>query len=186
MTKIQIIVGTTRPGRVSEQIAKWALEQAQKRSDAEFEIVEVTDYGLPLYDEPTPPKMHNYTNQHTLNWAKKVNEADGYIFITAEYNHGIPASLKNALDFIYEEWTNKAAGIISYGSVGGVRAAEQLRLVLGELQIADVQLNTAINMNTDFENWSVFKPSEGLNEAVANLYNQTVAWTKALEPLRAA
>lgn len=185
MAKIQIIIGTTRPTRVSPQIAQWVLEQANARGDAEYEIVDIADFDLPMYDEPKPPKFHDYQNDHTKRWADKIAQADGYLFVTAEYNHGIPASLKNALDYVYEEWTNKAAGIVSYGSVGGVRAAEQLRLVLGELQIADVQLNLAVNLHTDFENWSVFKPSDGLAEALKNLIDQTVAWSTALAPLRA-
>jgi len=184
MTKIQIIVGSTRPNRVGIQVAEWALAQAQKRSDAEYELVDIADFNLPMYDEPIPPKAHNYQNEHTIKWAEKINEADGYIFVTGEYNHSIPASLKNALDYIYAEWNNKAAGIISYGAIGGVRAAEHLRQIAAELQMADVSNNTLINMNTDFESWSTFKPGEALEASVSGLYDQTVAWANALAPLR--
>jgi len=184
MTKIQIIVGTTRPNRVSTQVAEWALEQAKKRSDAEFEIVDIVDFDLPLYNEPLPPKMGQYKFDYTKKWAEKIAEADGYIFVTAEYNHSIPPSLTNAISYVYAEWNNKSAGIISYGAAGGVRAAEHLRQIAAELQLADVSNHTHINMNTDFENWSTFKPSEALDASVSSLYDQTVAWANALAPLR--
>jgi NAD(P)H-dependent FMN reductase len=184
MTKIQIIIGSTRPNRVAPQIAQWALAQAQKRSDAEFELVDIADFDLPLYNEPLPPKMGNYQFDYTKKWAERVAEADGYVFVTSEYNHSIPASLKNALDYVYAEWNNKSAGIISYGSASGVRAAEHLRQIAAELQLADVSHNTLISMHTDFENWSTFKPSEALEKSVSGLFDQTVAWAEALAPLR--
>src|SRR6185437_3347359 len=97
---------------------------ATKRSDAEFELVDLLDFNLPLLDEPMPPSLGQYTKPHTKAWAAKVDSFDAYVFVTPEYNHGIPGALKNALDFVYREWNNKAAGFVSYGSANGVRAVE--------------------------------------------------------------
>jgi len=159
MVKIAILTGSTRPGRNNEAVAQWVLDQAKSRSDAEFEIVDIKDYNLPLLDEPVPPSLHQYTKDHTQKWAQKISQFDGFVIITPEYNHGTSAALKNALDFLYAEWNNKAVGFVSYGSVGGARAVESLRLVAGELQMADVRTAVHLSLFTDFENFSVFKPA---------------------------
>lgn len=184
MTKIQILTSTTRPGRVSIQVAQWALEQAQKRSDAEFELVDIADFNLPMYDEPIPPKAHNYQHDYTKKWAEKVEQADGYIIVTGEYNHGMPAALKNALDYVYAEWNNKSLGIISYGSAGGVRAAEHLRGVAGELQLADISNQLVIFGHTNIENWTTFVPDEKLEQNLVGVFDKTIEWANALAPLR--
>ena len=109
------------------------------RTDAEFEFVDIADFKLPLLDEPVPPSMGQYTHEHTKTWAKKIASFDGYVFVTPEYNHGISGALKNAIDYLYREWNNKAAGFVSYGSANGVRAVEHLRLVMAELMVATVR-----------------------------------------------
>ena len=185
MNKIGIIIGSTRPGRNGEAVAKWVLEQARKRNDAQFELVDLKDFNLPLLDEPVPASMHQYSKDHTKKWAAKVASLDGFVFVTPEYNHGTSAALKNALDFIYAEWNNKAAGFVSYGSAGGVRAVENLRLIMGELQVADVRASVALSLFTDFENFSVFKPAAVQEEKVKAMLDQVVAWTGALKSLRA-
>src|SRR3981189_2538183 len=131
MVKIAVIIGSTRPGRVGETVAKWVYELAKKRMEAEFELVDIKGYNLPLLDEPVPPSMGQYSQQHTKTWAAKIDSFDGYVFVTPEYNHGICGALKNAIDFLFAEWNNKAAGFVGYGSVGGVRAVEHLRLGVG-------------------------------------------------------
>src|SRR5687768_6492951 len=136
MIKTGIIIGSTRPGRVCEAVARWAYDIAQKREDAEFEVVDIIEFNLPLLDEPVPPSMGQYSKPHTKAWAAKIDSFDAYVFVTPEYNHGPSGALKNALDFLYREWNNKAAGFVSYGSAGGARAVEQLRLVMAELQVA--------------------------------------------------
>ena len=127
--KIAIVLGSTRPGRNGEAVAKWAHEIAARRDDAEFELVDIADFKLPHLDEAVPPAMGQYTQDHTLAWAEKVASFDGYLFVTPEYNHSTSGALKNAIDFVYAEWNNKAAGFVSYGSAGGVRAVENLRLI---------------------------------------------------------
>ncbi len=128
---------STRPGRNGEAGAKWVHEIAQKRSDAEFELVDIKDFNLPLLDEPVPSIMGQYSKPHTKAWAAKIGSFDGYVFVTPEYNHGISGALKNAIDFLFREWNDKAAGFVSYGGAGGARAVEQLRLVMAEVQIGD-------------------------------------------------
>lgn len=183
MTKIGIILGSTRPGRNGEAVAKWVLEIASRRSDAEFELVDLADFPLPHLDEAVPPSLGQYQGEHTKKWAAKVAEFDGYVFVTPEYNHSTSGVLKNALDYVYGEWNNKAAGIVSYGSVGGARAAEHLRLILAELQIATVRQQVPLSLLTEFENYSVFKPGDYNLPALDTLLDQLVAWSKALEPL---
>ena len=137
--KVGIILGSTRPGRNGEAVSRWMYETANKRSDADFEVVDIRDFNLPLLDEPIPPSMGQYTKEHTKIWSAKIDSFDAYVFVTAEYNHGIPGALKNAIDFLFKEWNNKVAGFVSYGGAGGVRAVEQLRLVMAELKVATVR-----------------------------------------------
>jgi NAD(P)H-dependent FMN reductase len=184
MTRIGIILGSTRPNRNGEQVAKWVYDIASRRSDAEFELVDLRDYPLPHLDEPLPPSMGQYQNEHTKQWADKIASFDGFVFVTPEYNHGTSGVLKNAIDYLYAEWNNKAAGFVSYGAVGGARAAEHLRLVAGELQMADVRQQVALSLLTEFENFSVFKPGDYNVAALDTLLDQVVAWSTALAPLR--
>jgi NAD(P)H-dependent FMN reductase len=186
MPKIGIILGSTRPNRNGEQVARWALEIASGRDDAEFELVDLLDYPLPHLDEPLPPSLGQYANEHTRAWAEKIASFDGFVMVTPEYNHGTSGVLKNAIDYLYAEWNNKAVGFVSYGSVGGARAAEHLRLVVGELQMADVRQQVALSMFTEFENFSVLKPSDFNVAALHTLLDQVIAWSTALAPLRAA
>ena len=146
MLRIAIIIGSTRPGRKAEAVANWVYEIAQKRTDAEFEIVDIKDFHLPLIDEPVSPIMGQYAHQHTKTWSAKIASFDAYVFVTPEYNHGTSGALKNAIDFLYHEWVNKAAGFVSYGGAGGARAVEQLRLVMAEVQIATVRHQVLLSM----------------------------------------
>jgi NAD(P)H-dependent FMN reductase len=184
MTRIGIILGSTRPNRNGEQVAKWVYDIAARRTDAEFELVDLRDYPLPHLDEPLPPSMGQYHNEHTKQWADKIDSFDGFVIVTPEYNHGTSGVLKNAIDYLYAEWNNKAVGFVSYGAVGGARAAEHLRLVAGELQMADVRQQVALSMFTEFENFSAFRPSEYSRAALDTLVSQVVAWSTALAPLR--
>jgi NAD(P)H-dependent FMN reductase len=110
MAKIAVIVGSTRPGRKALNVAQWVLDQTAKRKDATFELVDIADFDLPLLDEPQPPSAGKYTQTHTQHWADVIQGYDGFIFVTPEYNHGTSGALKNALDYLYGEWNNKAAG----------------------------------------------------------------------------
>jgi NAD(P)H-dependent FMN reductase len=182
--RIGIILGSTRPNRNGEAVARWTYEKAAQRGDAEFELIDIADYRLPLLDEPIPPSMGQYKQPHTKRWAEKIASLDAFVFVTPEYNHGISGALKNALDFLYAEWTNKVAGFVSYGSAGGVRAVEQLRLVMGELQIADVRAQVTFSLVHDFENYRVFKPRTHQETTLETMLDQVIAWGGALRSVR--
>ncbi len=152
MLKIAVIIGSTRPNRNGEGVAKWVYQVAKK--------------------------------PHTKTWAAKIGSFDAYVFVTPEYNHGTSGALKNAIDFLFAEWTNKAAGFVSYGGVSGARAVEQLRLVLAEVQMATVRNQVLLSMYTDFENFSVFKPGPTKEQSVNDMLDQLIAWGGALKPLR--
>jgi NAD(P)H-dependent FMN reductase len=184
VTRIGVILGSTRPGRRGEPVARWVMDEAGRRSDAEFELVDLADYPLPHMDEPLPPSMGQYQNAHTQEWAATIGRFDGFVFITPEYNHSTSGVLKNAIDFLYAEWNNKAMGVVSYGVIGGARAAEHLRLVAGELQMADVRTNVALSLVTDFQNFTDFAPGAHQAHALDTLFGQVVAWSQALAPLR--
>jgi NAD(P)H-dependent FMN reductase len=184
MTKIGIILGSTRPGRNGESVARWVHENASRRTDAEFELVDLADYKLPLLDEAYPPSMGQYSQPHTQAWAEKIASLDGFVIVTPEYNRSVPGALKNAIDFLYAEWNNKAVGFVSYGGNGGTRAVEHLRGVAGELQMADVRSQVALSLFTDFENFSTFKPIDAQHDALVATLDQVIAWSKALAPLR--
>jgi NAD(P)H-dependent FMN reductase len=185
MLRIAIILGSTRPGRNGEAVAKWVYNIAKKRTDAEFEFVDIKDYSLPLLDEPLPPSLGKYSKDHTKAWAAKIESFDAFVFVTPEYNHGIPGALKNAIDFLYKEWNNKVAGFVAYGGAGGVRSVEQLRLVTGELQVATVRAQVQLSLFTDFENFSVFKPAPYQEKSVNTMLDQVISWGSALKTLRA-
>lgn len=174
---IGIILGSTRQGRLSPQVGEWVKKVADARGDANYEIVDIADFKLPLLGEA------DATEQATA-WNTKLASLDGFVFIVQEYNHSISASLKNALDYAREAWNNKAAGIVSYGSVGGARAAEHLRGILGELSVADVRVHPALSLFTDFENGTTFKPADLHLTNVNGMLDQVLAWSGALKTLR--
>lgn len=184
MLKHAIIVGSTRPGRKAEAVARWALDHASKRSAASYELLDIAEANLPLLDEPIPPSMGKYSHEHTKAWAKKVDAYDGYVVVTPEYNHAPSAALKNALDYVYAEWNNKAAGFIGYGSAGGVRAVEQLRLIFAELQVATVRAQVQLSLFTDFESFTTFKPSPHHEKTLSGMLDQLEAWSLAMKGVR--
>jgi NAD(P)H-dependent FMN reductase len=186
MLRVGIIVGSTRPGRKAAAVAKWVYDILKSRKDAEFEIVDIEDYKLPLLDEPVPPLMHQYSKAHTKAWSAMIDSLDAFIFVTPEYNHATSAALKNAIDYLFREWNNKAAGFVGYGGSGGVRAVENLRLVMGEIKVADVRAQVALSLFTDFENFTTFKPHEKHDKAVHAMADEVIAWGGALRAFREA
>lgn len=138
---IKIIAGSTREGRFSDQPARWIAEQIKKREEVVVEILDLRDYRLPFFDQPVSPgyKQEPYKNEVVASFTKKIGEGDAFIMVTPEYNHGTSAVLKNAMDWVYQEWNNKPVAFIGYGGVGGARAVEQLRLNSIELQMAPIR-----------------------------------------------
>ena len=180
MTKLNIgiILGSTRQGRVSPQVGEWVKGIADKRGDANYEIVDIADFNLPFLGTT------DGSEPGIAQWNTKLAELDGFVFIVQEYNHSITGALKNALDFAREAWNNKAAGIVSYGSTGGARAAEHLRGILGELKVADVRTHPTLSLFTDFENGSVFKPAELHLTNVNAMLDEVNQWSGALKTIR--
>jgi NAD(P)H-dependent FMN reductase len=187
--KIAIVISTTRAARFGHKPAQWLKDIADERNDMEVEIVDLRDFPMPFFDEVASNAWAPSKNDVAQRWQKKVAEFDGYIFVTAEYNHGVPAVLKNALDYAYPEWNKKAAGFVGYGSVGGARAVEQLRLVAAELQLATIRTGVYIQ-GADF--MAVWKDGKDLREigylqqGVKDLLDQLAWWTSALKAARDA
>lgn len=175
--KIGIILGSTRVGRVSPQVGKWVLDIASKRNDADYELVDIADYRLPLLGESPE-------TEGIIKWNEKLATLDGFIFIVSEYNHSISAALKNALDLARDPWINKAAGIVSYGSSGGARASEHLRGILAELRVASVRIHPTLSLFYDFENLTIFKPQALHVDTVNQMITQLLDWAKVMKTLR--
>ena len=184
MIKIAIVLGSTRPGRNGEAVAKWVMGLASQRTDADFEFVDVQTFELPVLDEPGSPSQGLYTKEHTKAWSAKVAEFDAYVFVTPEYNHSTSGALKNAIDFLNKEWANKAAAFVGYGSVGGVRAVEHLRLIMAELQVATVRAQVGFSLFTDFTDMRTFTPATLHEQEVHTMLDQLIAWGTALRTVR--
>lgn len=184
MPKIAIITGSTREARKSLEIAQWVKQLADARGDATYEVVDTAAFNLPVWDSPTSPAWGPSDDPAAKAWSEKINEFDGYVFVVAEYNHSITGALKNALDYLYTELNNKAAGFVGYGSAGGARAVEHLRGILSELQVAHVRNACGLSLFHDFENFSTFTPNEGAPGQVLGMLDQLIPWTKALTAVR--
>jgi len=182
--KIAVVTGSTRPGRNNEAVARWVYELARKRTDAEFELVDIKDYHLPLLDEPVPASQGQYSQPHTKAWAAKIAAFDAYVFVTPEYNHSTSAALKNAIDYLFREWSNKAAGFVSYGGAGGARAVEHLRAILANVMVATVPTQVMLSLFTDFDNFTTFQPDPRHEHEVHTMLDQVIAWGGALRSLR--
>lgn len=157
--RIGIVVGSTRPGRKAADVADWVVACAELSSEIELEVLDPAVFALPLLDEPVAAAFGDYRHDHTRAWADAVDGCDGFVFVTPEYNHSIPAALKNAIDYLYAQWRHKPAGIVSYGIHGGVRAAEALRLVLCEVGCVPVSDQVALSVFDDFTYTDANDPS---------------------------
>lgn len=182
MTRIAIIIGSTRPGRKAPTIAHWVHRHAAARTDATYEIVDLAEIDLPRYNEAVPPIAGRYQHAHTQRWAAQIASYDGFVFVTPEYNRSVPAALKDAIDYLYAEWNNTAAGFVSYGVLGGIRAVEHLRHIAGELKIADVRTQVALNLAAITD--TAVTASDQPNTQLTTMLDQVVAWANALQPLR--
>ena len=185
--KIAVILGTTRATRFGHKAAQWVFDIAAKRDDMDAELVDLRDYPMPFFEEVASNAWAPTQNEVGLRWQKKVGEFDGYIFVTAEYNHGIPAVLKNALDYAYVEWNKKAAACVGYGAVGGSRAVEQLRLVCIELQLAPTRTGVYLQ-GADFmaalRQGKPISELEYLKPNADSMLDELVWWTAALKTAR--
>ena len=190
--RLAVVTGSTRPGRRSAMVAEWVLEQARAHlTDApvQIELVDLAEVGLPLLDEPVPAAIGHYRHEHSRRWAELIGRYDGFVFVTPEYNHSMPAALKNAIDYLFAEWNDKAAGFVSFGIDGGTRAVEHLRLALAEVKVACVRSQVSLGLFTDFEISDVtqpgrFAPATRRQSTLARMLDEVVAWATALRCLR--
>jgi NAD(P)H-dependent FMN reductase len=182
--RVGILVGSTRPGRKATAVAQWVHGVAAARGDASYEVVDIADFALPHLDETLPPLTGRYSQPHTHRWAAKIGALDAFVFVTPEYNHSIPGVLKNAIDFLFAEWNDKAAGFVGYGGDGGGRAVEHLRQILGELCVADVRTAVGFSLHEDFRDYAEFTPRPHQEASVAVMLDELVAWSAALKALR--
>lgn len=187
---IKIIIGSTREGRFGDKPAKWIQDEISKMDEVKSEVLDLKDYPMPFFNEAMSPAMspEPYANENVQKWTAKIAEADGFIMISPEYNHGYAAVLKNALDYVYKEWNRKPVGFVSYGGVSGARSVEQLRQVVVELQMAPIR--SAIHFPTD--KWMPVlmgknSPDELFTASKDNLekfMDDLLWWTKALKAAR--
>jgi NAD(P)H-dependent FMN reductase len=183
--RIGIIIGSTRPGRNGAQVAEWIRDLAAAHAPGvEFALVDLLDFPLPHFDEPMSPMRQASQHEQAIAWSSAIDGFDGFVFVTPEYNHSISGVLKNAIDYLYAEWNDKAAAIVSYGAAGGTRAAEHLRLILGEVQIADVRQQVALSLIHDFEGFTTLRPTDMQTAQVGVMVDQLVAWAGALRSVR--
>ncbi|MDR0787232.1 MAG: NAD(P)H-dependent oxidoreductase [Gemmatimonadota bacterium] len=187
--RIAIIISTTRDTRIGDKAARWIADAAESHSEFEAEIVDIRDFDLPFFNEPASNRWVPSKDPAALRWQKKIGEFDGYIFVTAEYNHSISGALKNALDQAYVEWNRKAAAFVGYGGVGGARAVEHLRGICSELQMMSVQ--SAIHVGgADFmgimQGQKSFSDLSYMDPMINGMFADLLWWVKALKTARAA
>lgn len=182
--KIGVVIGSNRPGRNGIKVANWFKQETSKRDDLDFEFVDLAELNLPFLDEADFPANQNYEHEHTKNWSKKVAEWDAVIFITPEYNRGIPAVLKNAIDYLYVEWNKKPMGIVSYGSALGYRSAADLHIIAPELQMVAIREQVAINIWQHLNDKGEFVANDQLNEKVTSTLDQLKWWAEVLKKAR--
>ena len=187
--KIAIIVGSTRPGRKGSTVGRWVHDLALQRDDVhwkvEFDLLELESFDLPLLSEPTVPAAADkeYDTPQTRRWSEAIDGYDGFVFVTPEYNHGVPAALKNAVDVLGPEWAHKAVGFVSYGADGGVRAVEQWRTVVANVMMTDVRAQVSLLV---FEDWheGEFRPLDRREGELNTMLDQLVDMTEAVRTLR--
>lgn len=189
MSKIAVIMGSTRPKRFCEYPTQWIVDEARKRPRVNVDVLDLRDFPLPFYQEPVSPANNKgiYASEVAFSWAKRIADADGFIIVTPEYNHSFPAVLKNALDHAYHEWSNKPVAFVGYGGLGGARAVEQLRLVAVELQMAPIKnavhIPVQVYLAVAQEGKSI-SSFDYLQAGASALLTQLEWWTDALKTAR--
>jgi len=185
---LQIIIASTRPGRVGLPVARWFEGRARAHGRFEVEVVDLAEVALPFLDEPNHPRLRQYTKPHTLAWSATVDRADAFVFVLPEYNYGFNAVIKNALDFLHQEWKHKPLGFVSYGGVAaGTRAVQLLKPVLSALQL--VPVGEAVHIPFVAQSITaagIFVPPPGLDDAADAMLEELVVAEQVLRPRRAA
>jgi NAD(P)H-dependent FMN reductase len=188
MPRLQIIIASTRPGRVGLPVARWLEAQARAHGAFELDVADLAELDLPLMDEPNHPRLRQYTHQHTKDWSARVQSADAFVFVMPEYNYGFNAPLKNAIDFLHYEWHYKAVGFVSYGGVAaGTRAVQMIKQVVTALKMTPLFEAVSIPFVAQFiDDEGEVQANETMEKAVGAMLDELVRVTDALTPLRAA
>lgn len=186
MDKLKIITSTTREGRKGVLIANWITELSRKHGRFDVELLDLAEINLPLMDEPNHPRLQQYQHEHTKRWSADIQSADAFIIVLAEYNFGFPAPIKNALDYLFNEWKHKPVGFVSYGGVSaGLRSAQMLKQVVTALSMMPVSESVSIPSFTKFINdQGVFAPDEMVTTSAQGMLAVLERWTGAMKTLR--
>ncbi len=185
MPTLTVIIGSTRPGRAAQPIAEWFTERARAHGGFDVEVADLAEIGLPMMDEPNHPRLRQYVNQHTKDWSARIERADAVVFVTPEYNYGYPAAVKNAIDYLHQEWKDKPVGFVSYGGVAaGTRAVQQLKQVLTTVRMVPVFDSVNIPFHPQFISGGEFHANEILEQAADAMLDELARLESALRPLR--
>lgn len=184
--KLMIVIGSTRPGRTGPAVASWIAGHARRHGGFNVEVVDLAELNLPLLDEPHHPRLRQYTRTHTRRWSALVEAADAFIFVTPEYNYGMPAALKNAIDYLHHEWQYKPVAFVSYGGVSaGTRAVQQLKQVVTTLKLFPLTEAVSIPFVSQFiGNGGEIQPNETMESAAGAMLDELLRIARALHPLR--
>ncbi|HEY8765569.1 MAG TPA: NAD(P)H-dependent oxidoreductase [Solirubrobacteraceae bacterium] len=188
MPKLMIVIGSTRPGRAGISVAEWFIDHARRHGEFDVEVADLAELDLPMLDEPNHPRLRQYTHQHTRDWSAQVDAAEAFVFITPEYNHGYPAALKNAIDYLHWEWSDKPVGFVSYGGVAaGTRALQQLKQVVSVLKLLPVSEAVNLPFFTQFiDEDGVLQPNEVMEQSASAMLDELLRVEDAIAPLRSS
>ena len=186
MPKLYVIIASTRPGRKGPAMANWIYNLAKTEGSFETELIDLKEVNLPFMDEPNHPRLQKYEQEHTKAWSKRITAADAFIFVTPEYNYSYPATLKNAIDFLCNEWAYKPVAFVSYGGVAaGTRSVQALKQVVTALKMMPITESINIPMFTKLiDEQGVFKPEEGLDKAANGMIKELLKWTEGMKGMR--
>ncbi len=185
MPNLTVIIGSTRPGRAGLPIAEWFVERAERHGGFTVDVADLAEIGLPMYDEPNHPRLRQYVHQHTMDWSARIDRADAVVFVTPEYNYGYPASLKNAIDYLHNEWRDKPVGFVSYGGIAaGTRAVQQLKQVVTTLKMIPVTESVNIPFHAQFIDDGRVQANEVMDGAATAMLDELLRLDGALRPLR--
>jgi NAD(P)H-dependent FMN reductase len=185
MSKLSVIIGSTRPGRAGLPIGEWFFERAKRHEKFEVDLVDLKAINLPLLDEPHHPRLSNYQHEHTKAWSRLISASDAFVFVTPEYNFSAPPALLNALDYLLHEWAYKAAGFVSYGGQsGGIRSVQMLKQTLLSMKVVGITESVVLPFFAQNLESGVFKATESHEKAASTLLDELARWTDALRVLR--
>jgi NAD(P)H-dependent FMN reductase len=186
MPTLMIIIASTRPGRAAGPVADWFIDRARGHGGFDVDVVDLAELNLPLLDEPKHPRLREYSKQHTFEWSERVDAAGAFVFITAEYNHGYPATLKNAIDYLHHEWHFKPVGFVSYGGVSaGTRSMQQLVQVVRAVKMFALFEAVNIPFVAEFiDSERVLQPNDVMEDAAVAMLDELVRVEAGLRALR--